>query len=174
MVKVSNDISTVKQWYAIYTKYKCEKQVQKDVASKGMEAYVPLIQKVKRYTRKIKKYEVPLINCYVFVKILPTERVSVLETMNVLKFIQPSKRLVAIPEEEIDVLKRVVGDSESIISVSNTNLEQGDEVEIIAGNLSGMKGKLIKVENKTTVLIDLEATGYQIQITVDQKQIRKL
>ena len=51
------------QWFAIHTKYKCEKFVREQLLSKGIEAYVPVLLTKKQYLRKIKTYELPLINC---------------------------------------------------------------------------------------------------------------
>ena len=161
-------------WYAIYTKYKCEKQVVKDLQAKGIHAYIPLSEKVKRYTRKIKRYQVPLINCYVFVKIDIGERVRVLETENVMRFIKPGKNLVSIPEEEIDVLKRIVGDIDLEVEAVEYMPMTGDKVEIIGGSLTGLHGFLMNTVNKNMVVIGLENLGYQFQIKIDLKLLKKV
>ena len=56
---------TEERWFAVYTKYKCEKYVVEQLNKKGISAYLPLVTKVRRYNRKVKKYNVPLINCCV-------------------------------------------------------------------------------------------------------------
>ena len=161
-------------WYAIYTKYKCEKQVARDLTSKGLQSYVPILEKVKRYTRKIKKHQIPLLNCYVFVKIDKSEQSKVLETENVIKFIKPGKTLTNIPEEEINILKRLVGDLDVEVNSEPLTLEIGEMVEIIKGSLIGLKGRLVKRENKNMVVVDLTSIGYQLNITVDIEAIKKL
>jgi transcription antitermination factor NusG len=161
-------------WYAIYTKYKCEKQVVRDLSAKGVHSYIPLIERVRRYTRKIKRYQVPLLNCYVFVKINKSDHIRVLETENVIKFIKPGKELVHIPEEEINILKRLAGDAEVEISINPISYVVGEMVQITKGNLIGMKGLLVKRENKNMVVIDLSTIGYQLNITVDVDAISKL
>jgi len=160
-------------WYAIYTKYKCEKQVSRDLNAKSVHNFLPLTERIKKYTRKIKKYQIPLINCYVFVKIDKTEKAKVLQTENVIKFIQPGKQLVHIPEEEINILKRITGE-EVEIAPRTISLEIGEVVEIIKGSLAGMRGNLIKRENKNMVVIDLSNIGYQLNITVDIDSIKKI
>lgn len=161
-------------WYAIYTKYKCEKQVVRDLTAKGIHSYVPLLERVKRYTRKIKRYQVPLLNCYVFVKIDKSDYVKVLETENVIKFIKPGKTLVNIPDDEINILRRLAGDAEVEVSVEPMSFRVGDMVQITKGNLLGMKGHLVKKENKNMVVIDLSSIGYQLNITVDVDAVSKL
>lgn len=162
-------------WYAIYTKYKCEKQVCQDLTRKGIESYLPLLEKVKRYTRKIKKYQIPLINCYVFVRIDRSSTGKVLQTENVRKFIKPGKELVAVSEAEIDILRRVTGQSDIAIEIQeNRLLVEGDTVEIIQGSLTGLRGTLVKLENKKTVVIDLTTVGYQLLITIETKSLKKV
>ena len=161
-------------WYAIYTRFKCEKQVTRDLIAKGIHAYVPLLEKVRRYTRKIKRYHTPLINCYVFVNIEAQERIKVLETENVMRFIKPGQKLITIPEEEINVLKRIVGDETLEIEIVEFSPQIGDNIEIISGTLSGLKGKLVSAGNKKNVVISLENLGYQFHVNVDLKMIQRI
>jgi transcription antitermination factor NusG len=172
MNSITFDTNTL--WYALYTRYKCEKQVSRDLEAKGLQSYIPLLERVKRYTRKIKKYQVPLINCYVFVKIDKKDQVKVLETENVIKFIKPGKNLINIPEEEINILKRLAGDADIEVSIDPIAYEVGELVEIIKGSLAGMKGQLVRKENRNMVIIDLSAIGYQLNITVEVDAIRKV
>jgi transcription antitermination factor NusG len=81
--------------------------------------------------------------------------------------------LVHIPEEEINILKRITGE-EVEITVQTSSPEIGEVVEIIKGSLAGMRGKLIKRENKNMVVIDLSNIGYQLNITVDIDSVKKI
>lgn len=162
------------KWYAIATRYKCEKQVLKDLFLKQVDAYVPLIEKVRRYSKKIKKYQIPLINCYVFVKIDDTERSKVLQTEHVINFIRPGKELTSIPQHEMDVLKRLVGDLDYEVQVLSEAFTEGDDVEIIKGPLLGLKGKLVSKENKNVVVINLENLGFQFCVTLHKSLLKKI
>ncbi len=77
-----------KKWFAIYTRYKREKIVRKQLTEKGVEAYLPLSTHKRVYTRKIKIIELPLISCYVFVKITQSEYLTVASTQDVVKFVK--------------------------------------------------------------------------------------
>lgn len=168
-----NQISeTEAKWFAVYTKFKCEKFVAQHLAKKQIEAYVPLISKTKRYTRKIKHYEVPLINCYVFVHITKKDYVPTLETEYVMKFLRQGKDLLAIPQSEIDLMKRVAGDIEEIYSIEKGEYSPGEEVEVISGYLSGLKGRVISKAGKRSFVVDLQTLGYQLQIRIDQTYLR--
>lgn len=61
--------SIEKKWFAIYTRFKREKMVLKRLTEKGVEAYLPLSTHKRVYTRKIKIIQLPLISCYVLLKL---------------------------------------------------------------------------------------------------------
>lgn len=161
------------KWYAIYTMYKSEKQVAMHLMRKGIEAYLPLISRTRRYQRKIKSYQIPLINCYLFVKIKKNEQAKVLETEHVLKFIKQGKELNAIPQHEIDVLKRIEG-VDFDIEVTAAVYEIGDEVEIMKGSLAGLKGKLVSRMGKKQFVVEIESIGVSLQLNIEVNMLRKL
>lgn len=161
------------KWFAVYTKYKREKLVNQRLNEKGIQTYLPLQQFTRRYTRKVKKVELPLISCYIFTKITKQEYVPVLETPDVVHFVRFSSNLIAIPEEEIQILQRVVGENIEI-ELEPHAYQEGDEVEIIGGNLTGLKGKLVRKENKHRFFVELEKMGYTLQMEVPLELLRKV
>ncbi|GLR18834.1 UpxY family transcription antiterminator [Portibacter lacus] len=163
----------ISRWFVVYTKYKTEKYVVDKLTKKGITAYVPLLKYTRRYTRKIKHYEVPLINCYVFVKIIKDEYVKVLETEYVSGFLKNRGNLNEVREEEIEILKRIVGEEDDVIGEA-ISFEAGKKVEIISGNLTGLKGKLVEKQGKNEFLIELESIGYQFRMVVDIQHLRGL
>jgi transcription antitermination factor NusG len=179
MNKMMNSISpltftlldTQQKWYAIYTKYRCEKYVVENLNKKGIEAYLPLKSITKRYTRKIKKYQIPLINCYAFVKINEKDIVKVLQSEYVIKFIKTGQELEPIRDEEMDLLKRVTGEFNDIISVEPINWQEGSKVEIVVGGMVGTKGMLVRKKGKNTFIIALDSMGVQLEMEVDKSYL---
>lgn len=161
------------RWFAVYTRYKREKVIRKRLTDKGIETYLPLQQFVRHYTRKVKVVDLPLINCYLFVKITKQQYLQVLETADVLHFVQPARTLIAIPDAEIELLKRVVGEKIEIEADRN-GFQSGDEVEIIGGNLTGIKGTLLENSSKHNFLIELNQIGYALQMQVDPCMLRRV
>jgi transcription antitermination factor NusG len=159
--------STESRWFAVYTKFKCEKFVAEQLRKKNIESYVPLIKRTKRYERKIKHYQIPLINCYVFVLITQKDYLQVLETEYVLKFLRHGKDLLAIPFQEIQTLKKVAGDVEEIEASNLHEFTTGEEVEVISGSLTGLKGKIIEKSGKKSFVVELERIGFQLRINID-------
>lgn len=171
---VINDLSTTEErWFAVHTKYKCEKYVVDQLSLKGIGAYVPLISKTKRYASRLKTHQVPLINSHIFVLIKKHDYVRVLQTEYVFSFIKQRRNLIHIPHDEIDILKMIVGEIEHV-ETGEITFEQGDEVEIIAGNLTGLKGKLIENKGKNKFVVELNNIGIQLMMTIDKNSLRRL
>ena len=160
------------KWFAICTPYKREKYVCRLLERKGILTYLPIQKVTRQYTRKIKHVELPLINCYVFVCITKEQYVKVLETDQVIQFLRIGKNLLSIPNQEIELIKRILGEFSSL-SVEQTAYHEGDEVEIIGGNLTGIKGTLIEVQGKSKLLVKLDVLGYTLNMQIDPKLLRK-
>jgi len=163
--------TTEKRWFAVYTRYKCEKYVATRLEKKGIEVYVPLLKHTKRYKRKIKHVEIPIISCYVFVRITKEDYVRVLQTENVISFLKIRNSLIAIPAREIEVLKWVVGEN-IVESVKEGNFPKGSKVEVIAGNLTGLKGHVVKRKSKKFLLVSLETIGYTLELNIAEEMLR--
>jgi len=155
----------VKKWFAIRTRYKAEKEVCRVLSNKGVEAYVPLYKVVREYTRKRKVVELPLINNYVFVRIIKDDYVSVLETANVINFVRFSRNLISIPDEEIILLKRICRE-EIPVEVTELEFHDGKEVEIIGGKLTGIRGRIVDTRGKK-FLVELLYIGIGLQLEID-------
>lgn len=164
---------TEPKWFAVYTRSKSEKVVHRLLGQKNIECYLPLQKVTRRYVRKIKSYEIPLISCYIFVRIVKDQYVPVLETENVVKFIRFNKNLIAIPQEEMDLLKLVVGEGENVEAQMGM-IEEGDRVEVIGGKLTGIKGKLVEKQGKKHMVVELESVGYSLKMTIDINLLRKV
>jgi transcription antitermination factor NusG len=159
------------RWFAVYTRYKREKLVNKRLQEQGIQAYLPIQQVTRRYLRKVKHLQLPLISCYVFTKITKKDYRPVLEDPDVVRFVRTAKDLLSIPEAEIDVLRRVVGEQIEV-EVEPAGYQVGDDVEIIGGQLTGMKGTLVEKDGQKLFVVELETIGYALRMQVDPKYLR--
>ncbi len=162
------------RWFAVHTRSKCEKLVRGMLEKKQIEAYVPLQKLMRRYSRSTRLVEKPLITCYVFVRILKNDYVPVLETENVAGFVRLGKDLRAIPEIEMDWLKRITMDKELDAEAQQGKFSEGDLVEIAVGNLAGMRGRVVEKAGKKRFAVELENIGYSILISLEAGVLLKV
>ncbi len=165
---------TQARWFAVHTRSKSEKFVQRMLVKKGIQTYLPLQSFLRQYARSTRMVEKPLINCYVFVHITKASYLTVLETEHVAGFVRFSKELHAIPEAEMDIMRRITMEKGLDMEVIPGAFTEGEAVEICAGNLSGMKGRIVKSEGKRSFQIELSSLGHSLLLSVDAAMLGKL
>jgi transcriptional antiterminator RfaH len=163
------------KWFAVRTRFKSEKVALKQLHRLGVEAYLPIRQMTRRYGRKIRKVELPLINSFVFVRIKRNEYASVLETEYVAGFLKFGNNILSIPEVEIDMIRRLLGENIDIeVVVKEADYTKGDWVEVTKGPLLGMKGRLLNIQGKDKLLVELTNSGHSLHISIETNLLRKV
>ena len=162
------------RWFAIRTRYKSEKLAYKQLINRQIDAYLPIRHLIRRYGRKKREVDLPLINNFVFVKIVKKDYLTVLQTEYVNGFLKLGHNLLSIPEEQIELIRRLLGENIDLEVVENRILEKGDWVEITSGPLLGMRGKLVQVKGKEKVLVELINSGYSLEISIDNQLVKRV
>ncbi len=171
---VTNQLhETEPRWFAVYTRAKSEKFIQRALTKKHIHAYVPLQRLFRRYQRSTRLTEKPLIHGYVFVRIVRSEYLQVLETENVSGFVKFNKNLISIPETEIETLRRITLEEGLDLQALPGTLETGDLVEICAGNLTGLSGRVVRVDGKRQFQVELNRLGFRLLISIDSSFLQK-
>jgi transcriptional antiterminator RfaH len=168
--------ASVPRWFAVRLKFKSEKMVLKMLESKQIHTYLPLKPVVRVWSKKRRETDMPLIPSFIFVKIVVSEYVKVLETEYVSTFLKFGKNLLSIPEQQIDWIRRLLleDDIELVAHEKANAYVAGDEVEVIAGGLMGMRGRLVKVQGKDRVLVEIDNSGYVLQMNIDIQFLKKM
>ncbi|MFT4666661.1 MAG: transcription antitermination factor NusG [Polaribacter sp.] len=162
------------RWFAIYSRYRCEKMVYTNLIKKQIKAYLPLFTSGPKKGAKKKKVASPLIPNYVFVKITAKEYVKVLETLYVQRFVKIANNLIAIPESEIHTLKQFVENGNVRLVSTTSDFSKGDWVEITSGPLVGVKGILMDVQGKKNITVKLIALGFSLQMEIPVDLVKKI
>lgn len=161
------------KWYAVNTFYRHEKKVYEMLSDKSYNVYLPLVKKVKKYKSKLKSYEVPLINNYVFVKTDCSEFINISNISGVIRFVKIGEKISEIPEQEINYLKLITGEINNIRTETiNNEGVIGKDIIISEGPLFGIKGKVIGIGNKNTIVVELSNLGIYLKFEVDSRIIK--
>ena len=158
-------------WYAIRVKSRSEKRVYTDLTEQGIEAYLPLQKKLRQWSDRKKWVEMPLISGYVFVYISRKEYEIVLRVFNVVSYIYFEGKAAVIREEDINLLKRMLGQVDVELEITEEQFKPGQKVEIIAGPLLGVIGELIEFKGKNKVALRIPPLGYTVLIEAPGKNI---
>ena len=130
-----------KSWYAIYVRSRHEKSVHAELQQKGIESSLPHTIVTRQWSDRRKKVEVPLFRGYVFVKIdIKNEKLPVLTTSGVVKFVTFNNVTVPIPEDQMYWLQKMI-DSDLLLS-QEQDFPIGTKIDVMFGPLKGLRGRV--------------------------------
>jgi transcription antitermination factor NusG len=158
-------------WYAIRVKSRTEKKVHAELIEQEIEAFLPLQKKLRIWSDRKKWVELPLISGYVFVYISRKEYEIVLRIYNVVCYVYFNGKAAIIRENDILVLKRMLGQSDLELEVTIEDLKPGQMVEIISGPLCGVIGELIDFKGKNKVALRIPPLGYTVMVEAPAKTL---
>jgi transcription antitermination factor NusG len=160
------------RWYAAYTRPRAEKQVYKRLMETGIETFLPLQKTIRKWSDRKKIVEKPLLSSYVFVKTIEKQFPAVYKTDGLVKFVSFEGHPVPIPQNQIDNLRLLVN-SNAEIEVSSEHFEEGDNVEVFSGSLSGLTGELVEIRGRKKVIVRINSLKKNIVVTIPLTFLRK-
>ena len=150
------------RWYAVYTAPRAEKKVSERFSEAGIEHYLALQTVKRRWSDRVKEVVIPVVNGYIFVRIQPKDFDKVTKIYGAIAFVREGGQPVAIPDNQMDNLRLMVGCSDEPVEFSTEQFDRGEIVSINKGPLEGMMGELIELKGKHKVLVRLERFGSAI------------
>jgi transcription antitermination factor NusG len=158
-------------WHAVYVHSRAEKKVHVELTIKGVESFLPLQRKLRQWSDRKKWVEIPLISGYVFVHITRKHYDLVLQTDNVMQYVRFEGKAAVIRDQDIEILKRMLGQSDLDIEITMEELQPGMQVEIIAGPMMGVKGELISFRGKNKVALRIPPLGFTVLVESPEKNL---
>lgn len=159
-------------WHALYVHSRAEKKVYERLVEMGLEAYLPLVTKMKRWSDRMKKVEEPLFKSYLFVRSDEKWHYEILSIPGVTKFVTFERKAVVVPENQIKAVMRYCDDYEGDEKpMEDTELHEGQLVMITSGELMGLKGRLAPINNKKRLIVYIESVGHYLPINIPRSKI---
>ena len=103
-----------KKWYAVYTKPRWEKKVDKLLTEKGIESYCPLQKIQRQWSDRKKIVEEPLFKSYVFVRIPDAEQTALRKVNGVVNYVYWMGKPAVVKDREIEVIKKFLDEYENV------------------------------------------------------------
>jgi transcription antitermination factor NusG len=140
------------RWYAIYTRFRYEKQVAAILSYRGVEHYLPLYEAVHRWKDRNARVQLPLFASYVFVHLNLHDRMRALTIPGVIRLVGcPHPEPLA--DEEIKAIRNYL--SCRLPVEPYPYLTAGSRVRITAGPLAGMGGLILRRKSTCRIVISL-------------------
>ncbi|MDR2498921.1 MAG: antitermination protein NusG [Tannerellaceae bacterium] len=149
------------QWYVLYTSAQAEKQVRLRLLRKGVECWLPIHRAPRVWSDRIKIVDQPLFRSYIFVRC----SLSMLHTLTMVYGVSRVVMYGGVPavllQKDIDAINTFLQLAEK------REIIIGDEVEVLAGPMKRVSGKVRRIRNGTVQLY-IEQMGVMLQIPISQ------
>ena len=157
-------------WYAIWTRSRHEKQVRDQLAQKHFEVFLPTIVKWSRWKDRKKQIEWPLFPGYCFIRFDGINRLPILKVDGVVSIVSNEGHPSPIPAHEIDGIRQLI---ESELAFDPCPLiKEGMMVEVKAGPLKGVVGRLVRKGSKARLVLSVDLIGQAVSVEVDAADVK--
>ena len=163
------------RWYAIHVRSRHEFQIFDRLKLKGIEAFLPTVEKLRNWKDRKKLVTFPLFPGYLFVRITNDARnmLEVLKIRGVVNMICTLPHAPApIPDEQIATLKKLIENREALDPYPY--LSEGQNVRITKGPLAGIEGILVEKLDKHLLVLSVDVLRQGVALTINAADVEKV
>jgi transcription elongation factor/antiterminator RfaH len=166
--------STIRPWYAVYTKPRHERKVNSYLLRDGFSTFLPEIERWSRRKDRRKKILVPIFPGYLFInaELKGDDRLKVIKTNGVVRILGINGTPVAVPENQIHAIQKIV-ESKTFVH-PHPYLKAGRMVRVVAGPLEGVEGIFLSVKGNGKLVVSIELLHRSISVAIDEAYIEPI
>ncbi|MBD3225537.1 MAG: UpxY family transcription antiterminator [Caldithrix sp.] len=162
----------MEKWYAIYTRPKHENKVYDQLVEKDIEAFLPLVPRIRIWKDRKKKLMMPMFTSYLFAYFDYKNRFDVLHCKGVVKIVNFRGKPAVVPEWQISSLKRMLEFPDQIV-VENY-VRPGEIVRVIAGPFFGMQGMVKEIRGTNRLVVSIDGIMQAVSVGIDTAQVERV
>lgn len=158
-------------WYAIRTRSRHEKLVDRQLKERGLISFLPLVPQARRWSDRRKLVHFPLFPGYSFVQIaaVPEQRIQVLKVNGVVGFVGGGGQGSPIPEVELESLRSLIAARAPF--TTHPFVQIGQRVRIRGGALDGVQGILQSENGDGSLVVSIAAIQRSLALRVQGYEI---
>ena len=169
-------------WFVAIVNHNTEKASSKKLLTLGIEHYLPLQSELHIWKNGRKSnIERVVIPSMIFIHCTEHQRRDIVRLPFIKRFLvnkagvhdcNGHSPLAIIPDDQIRLLKFMLGQSEVPVAFSDRFFKTGDKVQVIRGTLTGLEGEVLEMlPTKSEVIVLLNCIGCA-RIYIDTKNIQ--
>lgn len=183
---VANDAAGVENcyWYVALVNNNTEHKASERLTKLGISNYVPsqIEYKVWKNGRRVKRERL-VIPSTIFVHCTETQRREIVRLPYINRFMTncagstyglTHKPLATVPDNQIETLKFMLGNSDTPVNITPIAFNRGDKVRVLRGKLKGLEGEVQNLnKDKSVLVVRLDIFGCA-RLTIDTINIEKV
>ncbi|MBC8471800.1 MAG: UpxY family transcription antiterminator [Planctomycetes bacterium] len=155
------------QWWVVHTRSRNEKALAQDLISKDISYFLPMSWKVRRKSRRTIRSFLPLFSGYLFFCGREDQRVEILKTNRVAHLIEVDNQ-----QQLLDELVQVNQALQSGAPLTpHKYIKEGQRCRVIAGPLIGLEGIVVRSNNVTRLVLQIDMLGQAASVEIDVDMI---
>jgi transcription antitermination factor NusG len=163
-----------RNWYVVQTRPRYEKKVYEQIKLKTIEAYLPLVLTIRKWSDRKKKVMIPMFSGYLFVHANEEERIEAIkDTVGALKYIFYRNKPAIVSEKELNNIKLSLQAPERF-KIENTNIKKGDLVKVTGGIFTGMEGIVTELRGSYKFTINILELSMSLNVILNSKEVKLL
>jgi transcription antitermination factor NusG len=159
-------------WYALRVRSNYENVAAVHLRDRGFEEFYPTYRTERQWSDRKKQIDLPLFPGYVFCRLNPDDRLPVLTVPGTVGLVGFGKGPTAIPEDEIDSVRRMIGSG--LLVAPWPFLSVGQSVLIERGPLAGVEGILQEIKKTFRLVVSIGLLQRSVSAEIDRTWIRPL
>jgi len=165
--------SGASRWHVCRTRSRAEKQVERLIAKAGFEVYLPVVERERQWSDRIRHIGFPLFPGYVFVRFRPDELLTVLRTPGVSSVLRQNGCPTPVREEELESVRVLVhgANQTGVAPVPADFMDPGEDVLVVSGPFHGMRGRLLEERGSTRVVVQIWAMKQATSIELGRELV---
>ena len=159
-------------WYAIRTRSRHEKLVHQQLGSRGLEAFLPLVDRRRRWKDRWKTVTFPLFPGYCFARFPYQDRLVVQTAIGVVQILGINGHASPIPDAEIEAVRQLV--TSTLPLDPHPYLGVGMEVEVMRGPLTGVRGMLVRKGRHARFVVAIHLIQQAASVELDAADVQPI
>jgi transcription antitermination factor NusG len=160
----TDNVAFTPLWYALRTRARHEKKVRDQLVGRSVEVFLPTYERWSYWKDRKVKIELPLFTGYAFARFPLAERLRVLTVPGVAHLVGTTGAAEVVSEREVADIRRLV---ESPVRYDpHPFLSEGMEVEVVRGPLAGVRGKLLRKDHATRLVLAVSLLRQAAAVTI--------
>jgi transcription antitermination factor NusG len=165
-------MNTTAPWFALQTRPRNEKQVERLLTHKGYECCLPMYRQKRRWSDRVIEVELPLFPMYVFCRFVSSAIGKAISTPGVTRIVGFGGQPAEVEVKEIESLQ-LLGQSD-LLREPWTYIPNGTLVQVETGPLTGAQGIFYSCVDTRRLVISVTLLQRSIAVQLDENTVISL
>jgi transcription termination/antitermination protein NusG len=157
------------EWIAVQVRCGYEERISRGLRERGYDEFMPTRTNGRHHDRRVQCTKQSLFPGYVFCRYVHAPSYRIVEVPGVIRLVGVGNTLTAIPEVEIESIRRVA--ESGISSTPCAAISIGQPVIICRGALTGVCGILVSTARKRHLIVSISLLGRAVAVELHENDV---